>query len=259
MPEEQITASSLKELEETLPNDFKPKDTKFNRIFIKLDKTLFKISKKVILYFVKLSKYQNNKYKILLNFRKVNMVLFFVAVFVMTPIGWVRIMQRSGSGLTIPAMSFVFFIFVLPLIFILLMEGFDYIKNKIKVVDYEILFLLRKHPAVYYNIKTQVEMKFVIEKKIRIQMLRSRFWMSLFFYSFIFFLNLFAGFGLEDSYLLFFVGGSLIGWIDMYIDYVFDFDKPDGKRRKAKKDLTELMQKVLKDLARAISPLPRPI
>ena len=245
----------LKEFEKNLPKYFKPSKNRINRFIEKIDNAQFYIVKKIVLYFVKRSKYQNNKFKVMLFFKKISLSVFVVTIFMLTPIGLYALSINKALSNFVGYMSVIFIVYS----FLLLLDFWSYAKTQKKELLYEPLFLLRKHPHVYKSIKLMTDTEFIISKTLRFNMIKMRLiFLTLFYICFpiLIFSN---GFGLEDSYFIYFIVLHLVETIDLYINSVFDFDKPKSKKRKVTVPLTELAKKLFEDMSKIITPIPNPI
>ena len=244
-------------IEKQLPKELKSKNTFSNRIFTEVDKAMLRLFKAFILFFVRKYKFRRNKYKILLLLRQFNVALFLVTVFVLTPIGFMLLLKKDNSFDSISFM--ICSIMLLPFAFIIFIEIVECIKTKVKAIEYEPLFLMQKHPQIYFGVKRRAKLEFVIDKKWRLRLLKYRLLTITFFITFFSFLWSVTGIGLEDSFILPIIVFHFISVIDDYIAYIFDFDKPDGKRKEAKREVTELMRRFFENLTRAMQPSASPI
>jgi len=240
---------------ENIPKELKPKKSRLNKIYEKLDNTFFKFSKRIILYLVRKEKFQKNKFKIMLDLKKISMVFFVLFVFILTPIGIV--LKEEGSGLKeLIGIEGLFFI---AYSFLLFFEWVEFTSLQRKEAHYEPLFLLRKHPEIYQGVKMMTELEHIMRKPIRFYMIRMRIVILVPFYLFLSVLLFANQIGLEDSFILYFIFSHFLMLLNDYIDSIFDFDKPDGKKKKAKMEVSKLIQKIFENLSRATRPMPRPI
>ena len=181
------------------------------------------------------------------------MVLFIITIFVMTPIG---IFLKSDSVKSFIIMQGSIFLLYSLLLF------FEWIQFSVlqqREVTYEPLFLLRKHPGVYQSVKMMTELHFIEKRRLRFLLIKTRGVILFFFYSLILLLIFANSIDLGDSFILWFMFSHFLMVLDDYIESIFDFDKPEGKRKHAKMGVTKLVQKILEDLSRITNPLPRPI
>ena len=245
----------LKEFEKNLPKCLKPKKSKFNGILKKIDNTQFYITKKLILFFVKKSNFQKNKFKVMLSLKRIELGVFVVTVFMLTPIGLYQKSESESLGSFLAMLSMIFFVYS----FLLLLGWFEYSVLQKKEVTYEPLFLLRKHPHVYKSIKLMVDSNFILYRRLRYSMIKMRAILLIPFYIVMLGTMQIGGVGLEDSYLLFMITMHFLMMVNDYIDVIFDFDKPKGKKKKATNALTNLAKKLFEEMSKFNKPLPMPV
>jgi len=247
--------------QEDLPKELRVKNTFFNRnLLIPLDTALFKISEAVILFYVKKNKYRKNRYKILINFRIINIIIGIITFFLVAPLG-VYLQNTSGTPRSI-MFSFSFF-YIIGLL-LMVGEGLKITHLILKATDYDSFYLFQSNSKHYEIQKFKNHFEFEVEKKHRLHFLLTIMPLFLFFWTFAVIIltsckTLFDFMAL--SYLFFFLFDESLCVIDLYIDYIFDFKKPKGKRKK-KEVLTKLMEKVfnkLKDSCKVPSPIPIPV
>ena len=248
----------LGKLEEKLPKEFRPKNSFTYKQLKKIDVIVFKLCEKVILYFVRHYKYEKNKYKIQLLFQQFLFFLFFLTFFILCPIGNI-IRMRSLGTFSAWDVSLTLSLTLLIFIPILFFEFMEWLSTKRKAIDYDILFLMRKHPNVYHNVKAEAKIKFVMFRVLRIKMLKFRLMSMGFFYPLMILLFAVTGFDLGDSFIFYFMFSHSLLILNDYIEYIFDFDEPDKKKKPAKKEVSAIVQKILDNLIGRAMPLPRPI
>lgn len=229
------------------------KKTPLLKFIQKTDEFLFQISEMIILYFVKKNKYKYNKYKIMLFFKQINIALLILTMLFLTPLG-IMFKNNLNTKELLTTQGILFFFFSLIIFFELL----EYFTLKKKESIYNPLFLLRKYPTIYKLVKSVTMFDFIVKKKLRFNMIKTRFIIYGFFYLIIIPLNLSNGLGLEDSFLLYFIISHFLIVLNDYLDSIFDFDEPDKKRKKAKEKITDLVRKRLEELGKVCNPLPKP-
>jgi hypothetical protein len=243
--------------EEELPPEIRLPSTPFNnKILRPLDKFLFKLVEKVILHFVKKSKYTRNKYKVQVTFKKWEVASLIIFVFVL---------YLLGSILDNDIHTFLFtkIFFYLIFTFIIISEIIQLMNLMMKAVDYDEAFLRRKNPKVYKLYKIKCLLEFELFKKIRAKTMFSYVVLTTFFWAILILIwfpfNSIMSF-FWGSYLIFFALQELCFILDQYTKYVFDFDEPPKKEAEVK-SLGKIMEQAferMKDLVRQPSPLPVP-
>jgi hypothetical protein len=254
----EIDANNFKG-EEELPQEIRLPNTAFNnKILRPLDKFLFKITERVILHFVKKSKYTKNKYKVQVTFKKIMIASLILFVFVFYPA--VSILTKGPKSPLI-----VTILFYLIFTFIIIAEVIQLLKLIMKAVDYDEIFLRRKNPQIYKFEKIKCLLEFELLKRIRAKAMfsycvtTSIFWFLLIL---IWFPIKSLAESLSLSYFVFFALQEICFILDNYTKYVFDFDKPEKKKKEVKsKSLGRIMEQAferMKDLVKQPSPIPVP-
>jgi len=245
----------LDEFKKNLPDFLKVKKDWWTRFLNKVDNTLLYFSKKVILYLVKKEKYKTSKYKVMLFLQKISIVLFFITIFVLTPIGILLKTQEVNLALILKNEAIMMLAYSLLLFF----EWMAFTALEKKSALYEPLFLMQKHPAIYKAVKMRTELEIIVGKDIRFMLIKSKFLILIPFYGLILLLAFMNTLGLEDSFIIYFMFSHFLLTLNDYIECIFDFDKPDGEKRKVKEGVTALVQKIFEELSRVAKPLQKPL
>jgi hypothetical protein len=138
---------------------------------------------------------------------------------------------------------------------------FDYTRIQFTIRDqkawHDQLFSMRKNPIYYQMQKEVLEQLFEEGRRRRLTMsgfivlITSSVVVALWLLSFL------ASSGSPAHFVsMYIVWNTLLGIFQTYLNYVFDFDEPTPKEKKAKASLTDLLLKLWNDLAGGFAPAP---
>lgn len=216
----------------------------------KLDNLFLKFTDRVVMFFVIKSKYKKHKYDINFSLTKIKIIFFIIMVYILPSIGYFIDDKISNYVILIH-----FFVWSIVFIMILI----NYKSNYLLARSYDLIFNLRKHPVAYNEMKKMTEAMYKKNEGIRKDM-NLIVLVLIFVIVYLFgILIISTGFGLYLSYIIFLLIDLVIfGTIDRYVFYVFDFDEPD-KQKKAKRELTKVVQEAFDNLVRGMKPSALPI